>query len=91
MPKEVISVEAGPWDDRGRRSFRYLGSRSNKPISMEQAIIEIGPHIVKFRGVDGFWVGVVETNQVPRPVGDGAAGASRAEERRASASAWSGS
>ena len=68
MPKEVISVEAGPWNDRGRRSFRYVGSRSNKPIRMEQAIIEIGPHIVKFRGVDGFWVGQVETNQVPRSV-----------------------
>ncbi len=27
MPKEVLSVEAGPWDERGRRTFRYLGSR----------------------------------------------------------------
>ena len=35
---------------------------------MEQAIIEIGPHIVKFRGVDGFWVGLIETGQVPRDV-----------------------
>jgi dienelactone hydrolase len=68
MPKEVISVEAGPWDDRGRRDFRYLGSKSNRPIRMEQAIIEIGPHIVRYRGIDGFWVGVVETSQVPRPV-----------------------
>ena len=33
---------------------------------MEQAIIEIGPHIARFRGVDGFWVGQVEINQVPR-------------------------
>src|SRR5262249_6155382 len=39
MPKEVIRVEAGPWDKRGRRPFRYLGSKSNKPLSMEQAII----------------------------------------------------
>ncbi|MHB1558845.1 MAG: carboxylesterase family protein [Isosphaeraceae bacterium] len=68
MPKEVLSVEAGPWDERGRRTFRYLGSRANRPISMEQAIIEIGPHIVRYRGIDGFWVGVVETDQVPRPV-----------------------
>ena len=30
------------------------------------AIIEIGPHIARFRGVDGFWVGQVEINQVPR-------------------------
>ncbi len=35
---------------------------------MEQAIIEIGPHIVRYRGIDGFWVGVVETSQVPHPV-----------------------
>lgn len=68
MPEEVISVEAGPWDDRGRRTFRYFGSRANRAIAMEQAIIEIGPHIVKYRGIDGFWVGVVETSQVPRPV-----------------------
>ena len=33
---------------------------------MEQAIIEIGPHFAKFRGVDGFWVGQVDINQVPR-------------------------
>ena len=68
MPKEVLSVESGPWDDRGRRTFRYLGSRVNRPISMEQAIIEIGPHIVRYRGIDGFWLGVVETSQVPHPV-----------------------
>jgi len=65
-PEKVVSVEAGPWNGRGRRSFTYVGPRLNKPIRMEQAIIEIGPHIVKFRGVDGFWVGQLETNQVPR-------------------------
>jgi pimeloyl-ACP methyl ester carboxylesterase len=68
MPKEVLSVEAGPWDERGRRTFRYLGSRVNRPVSMEQAIIEISPHIVRYRGIDGFWVGVVETDQVPHSV-----------------------
>ncbi len=35
---------------------------------MEQAIIEISPHVVQYRGIDGFWLGVEETNQVPRPV-----------------------
>ena len=35
---------------------------------MEQAIIEIAPHVIKFRGVDGFWVGVIETGQIPRDV-----------------------
>jgi pimeloyl-ACP methyl ester carboxylesterase len=68
MPKEVLSVDAGPWDERGRRTFRYLGSRVNRSLSMEQAIIEIGPHIVRYRGIDGFWVGVVETSQIPHPV-----------------------
>jgi hypothetical protein len=68
MPKEVVSVEAGPWDDKGRRPFRYVGSRLNRPVSMEQAIVEIGPHLVRFRGIDGFWVGQVATSQVPREV-----------------------
>ncbi len=61
-------MEAGPWDERGRRTFRYLGSKVNRSLSMEQAIIEIGPHIVRYRGIDGFWVGVVETSQIPHPV-----------------------
>ncbi len=65
QPEDVISVKAGPWNERGRRSFEYF-ARPNKPIRMEQAIIEIGPHIARFRGVDGFWVGQVEINQVPR-------------------------
>jgi pimeloyl-ACP methyl ester carboxylesterase len=65
QPDEVISVKAGSWNERGRRPFEYV-SRTNKPIRMEQAIIEIGPHIAKFRGVDGFWVGQVDINQVPR-------------------------
>ncbi len=68
MPKEVVSVEAGPWNDRGRRSFRYVGSRLDKSIRMEQAIVDITPHIVRLRGVDGFWVSVLETSQIPRPV-----------------------
>jgi pimeloyl-ACP methyl ester carboxylesterase len=65
QPEAVISVKASPWNERGRRSFEYY-ARPNKPIRMEQAIIEIGPHIARFRGVDGFWVGQVEINQVPR-------------------------
>ncbi|MGP0066843.1 MAG: hypothetical protein ACLQGP_25040, partial [Isosphaeraceae bacterium] len=68
MPREVLRVEAGAWDDRGRRQFRYLGSRSTRPLSMEQAIIEISPHSVQYRGIDGFWLGVEELNRVPRPV-----------------------
>jgi pimeloyl-ACP methyl ester carboxylesterase len=68
MPKEVISVQAGPWNDKGRRQFQYVGSKANRLIRMEQAIIELGPHLVKFRGVDGFWLGQVATSQVPRSV-----------------------
>ncbi|HKM56113.1 MAG TPA: alpha/beta hydrolase [Isosphaeraceae bacterium] len=68
MPKEVISVQAGPWNDKGRRSFRYVGSNPNRPVLMEQALIEIGPHMVKYRGVDGFWLGQLATSQVPRAV-----------------------
>ena len=68
MPDDLLGVEAGPWNNRGRRSFSFLGSRKGKPISMEQAIIEIAPHITRYRGVDGFWQGQINTNQVPRPV-----------------------
>ena len=64
MPTDVVSVEAGPWDERGRRPFRYQAGGANKSIRMEQAIIEIGPHVVKFRGVEGFWVGAIETGQI---------------------------
>jgi len=68
MPHEVLSVHADPWDNLGHRSFVYEGSRSKRSIRMEQAIVEIGPHIVKYRGIDGFWLGQVETNQIPRKV-----------------------
>jgi pimeloyl-ACP methyl ester carboxylesterase len=68
MPKDVISVEAGPWNEKGRRSFRFLGSNPNQPMGMEQAIIELSSHIVKYRGVNGFWQGQVQTDQVPRAV-----------------------
>ncbi len=67
MPKEVLQVESGPWDEKGRRQFRFVG-RSNRPISMEQGINEIGPHVVRFRGIDGFWHGETAVSQVPKPV-----------------------
>jgi pimeloyl-ACP methyl ester carboxylesterase len=67
MPTDVVSVETGPWDERGRRPFFYTRG-VGKPIHMEQAIIEIGPHVAKIRGVDGFWVGVVETGHIPHEV-----------------------
>ena len=68
MPPFALDVQASPWDDKGRRSFRYVGPRSKEPVRMEQAINELGPHMVKLRGVDGFWTGQLATSQVPRDV-----------------------
>jgi pimeloyl-ACP methyl ester carboxylesterase len=69
MPKEAYDIEASPWNDRGRRTFSYKSARSDKTIRMQQAINELGPYMVKIRGVDGFWQdGRLSTNQVPREV-----------------------
>src|SRR3954451_7335488 len=68
MPKEVLSVKSEPWNNKGRRLFQYVGGRSPRPISMEQAINEMGPHLVKVRGVDGFWQGQLLTASIPREV-----------------------
>src|SRR5919112_445949 len=57
MPTFALNVQASPWDEKGRRTFRYVGPRSKEPVRMEQAINELGPHLVKLRGVDGFWMG----------------------------------
>ncbi len=67
MPKEVVHVTAGPWNDRGRRSFAYQNARG-KVVRMEQAINELNPHQVKIRGVDGFWVGPLSTTRIPREI-----------------------
>lgn len=66
MPREVLAVNASPWNDRARRAFSYEDARKVK--RMEQAIIEMGPYLVKFRGVDGFWQGTLSTGRVPREV-----------------------
>jgi pimeloyl-ACP methyl ester carboxylesterase len=68
MPKEIVSVKAEPWSKKGRRPFQYVSGRSGKPVIMEQAINEMGPHVVRIRGVDGFWQGQLATDQVPRDV-----------------------
>src|SRR5262249_10979762 len=60
-----------PWNDRGRRKFEFEGTRLGRFTRMEQAIIELGPHLVKVRGVDGYWQGQLATSQVPREVGLG--------------------
>ncbi|MCA1686043.1 MAG: alpha/beta hydrolase [Planctomycetia bacterium] len=68
MPREVIRVAPSPWNDRGRRAFAYEGSRPGKVVRMEQAINEMGPYLVKVRGVDGYWQSQLATTQVPRDV-----------------------
>ena len=69
MPKEAFDISSTPWNDRGRRSFTYTSARSSKPVTMEQAIYEMGPYLVKIRGVDGFWQeGRLSTTQVPQDV-----------------------
>ncbi len=68
MPTAAIGVTASPWNEKGRRQFSYFGPRSRTPIAMTQAIIAIAPHIVRYRGIDGFWVGQVSTTQVPKSV-----------------------
>jgi pimeloyl-ACP methyl ester carboxylesterase len=67
MPPVAYDIDAAPWDALGRRKFRYTGA-SGKPVEMTQALIELGPYAVKYRGVDGFWQGGVAISQVPRPV-----------------------
>lgn len=68
MPKEVMRVEPGPWNDRGRRLFAFEGARAGKVVRMEQAINELGPHLVRIRGVDGFWQAPLAMTQVPKDV-----------------------
>jgi pimeloyl-ACP methyl ester carboxylesterase len=68
MPPFAVSIESTPWDASGRRTFRYVGTKSGKPIEMTQAINDLGPYAVKYRGVDGFWLGGVATSQVPKEV-----------------------
>ncbi|WP_435006050.1 alpha/beta hydrolase [Tundrisphaera lichenicola] len=67
MPSVALGIKSGPWDAKGRRSFQYLNARQ-RPVQMQQAINILTPYMVKYRGIDGFWVGQVATSQVPRPV-----------------------
>jgi len=73
MPVAAVDIRSTPWDAKGRRSFRYVNARQ-RPVEMQQAINELGPHLTRFRGIDGFWTGQVATSQVPRPVVTGLLG-----------------
>jgi dienelactone hydrolase len=67
MPTVALDIQAGTWDAKGRRSFRFVNARQ-KSVEMQQAINELTPMLTRYRGIDGFWGGQVATNQVPRPV-----------------------
>ena len=67
MPPAAVDIAASPWDEKGRRSFQYKNNRLNR-VAMQQAINDISPHMVRYRGIDGFWVGQVATSEVPRKV-----------------------
>lgn len=67
MPVVALNVQAEPWDAKGRRMFRYLNARQ-RPVEMQQAINELTPYLTRYRGINGFWVGQVSTNLVPRPI-----------------------
>ncbi len=65
MPAYAIEIQSEPWDKNGRRRFSYKGPKPTKP--MTQAINFLNPRFAKYRGVDGFWLGQISTNQIPRP------------------------
>jgi len=63
-----LEHQAGALEQPRRRAFTYEGSRIGKTARMEQAINEMGPHLVKIRGVDGYWQSQLATSQVPRQI-----------------------
>ncbi len=68
MPAYALGIKSTPWDEKGRRTFEYIGDRSRNPLRMKQAINRLGPYWVNFRGIDGFWVAKLSTGQVPKPI-----------------------
>ena len=66
MPPYAINIQATPWDETGRRTFKYLGPRMKKPLTMTQGIIALDPQTIRYRGIDGFWQGQALTTQVPK-------------------------
>ena len=68
MPVYAIDVRSTAWNEKGRRDFRYVGPKSTKPVIMTQAINDLGPRVVRYRGIDGFWVSQIGTERVPKEV-----------------------
>ena len=72
MPTILSSLQAGTWDELGRRTLKYTLPRgSGKTYDVTQALIEIGPKACKLRGIETYWAGQVYTSTVPRPVIEG--------------------
>jgi pimeloyl-ACP methyl ester carboxylesterase len=67
MPATAIILQATPWDETGRRTFKYIGPRSKKTIAMTQGIIALNPVSARFRGIDAHWQGQIATSQIPKP------------------------
>ena len=71
MPSHALRIRTAPWDEYGQRLFEYSvfgADGALRKVRMKQAINEIRPDFVRFRGIDGFWLGQVATSQVPREV-----------------------
>ncbi|HEX8202618.1 MAG TPA: alpha/beta hydrolase [Isosphaeraceae bacterium] len=67
-PSSVLVTRVTPWDETGQRRLTYISSSVTNPTTLTQGIIEVGPRIVRYRGIDGFWQGQVATDQVPKAV-----------------------
>ncbi len=71
MPSHALGIQATPWDEFGQRIFQYSifnDAKTRRSVRMKQAINEIGPDYVKFRGIDGYWIAQLSLNQVPKDV-----------------------
>lgn len=69
MPTVLAGISTEPWDEFGRRKFRYQPPRNTaKTIELTQALVELGPKAVKFRGVETYWTGQLATPNIPRQV-----------------------
>ncbi|MFM7318052.1 MAG: hypothetical protein ACKO5E_13995, partial [bacterium] len=72
MPTILSNMQAGKWDELGRRTLKYTLPRGpGKTYDVTQALIEIGPKACKLRGIETYWAGQVYTSTVPRSVIEG--------------------
>ncbi len=67
FPEVAVDIQAGPWDEDGRRLFEYR-NRKNRPIRMTQVIANLGPKVSRIRGLDQKWRGAIATETIPRSI-----------------------